>query len=185
MKFGTQVKIMSSFNLEDGCHFGLTGYVVDVSEYGSMAKVVVPEYPNAQYWWDVSVLQPTGKTLQGQAQPPSPPKPSVADEWSLAFSIFGKVGKDEFDIFTKLMRELKELRQEAQKSAEPPPTFYGLLPNEVALIKQGKKINAIKTYRDRTNAGLANAKDIIEAFEKLLAKDAFKPKEPVPDWMIQ
>jgi hypothetical protein len=34
------------------------------------------------------------------------------------------------------------------------------------LVNSGKKINAIKLYRERTGVGLAEAKDAIEAFER-------------------
>ena len=34
------------------------------------------------------------------------------------------------------------------------------------LINSGKKINAIKLYRERTGLGLKEAHDAIEAFEK-------------------
>ena len=35
-----------------------------------------------------------------------------------------------------------------------------------ALVGSGKKINAIKLYRERTGVGLAEAKDAIEAWER-------------------
>jgi ribosomal protein L7/L12 len=35
----------------------------------------------------------------------------------------------------------------------------------IALIKKGNKLEAIKAYRDLTNAGLAEAKDAVEKIE--------------------
>jgi ribosomal protein L7/L12 len=50
-------------------------------------------------------------------------------------------------------------------SAVPPPSTE-LDPDVVQLINSGKKINAIKLYRERTGLGLKEAHDAIEAFEK-------------------
>lgn len=49
--------------------------------------------------------------------------------------------------------------------AVPPPSSE-LDPDVVQLINSGKKINAIKLYRERTGVGLKEAHDAIEAFEK-------------------
>jgi Ribosomal protein L7/L12 C-terminal domain len=50
-----------------------------------------------------------------------------------------------------------------------------LLPPGVAeLIAQGRKIEAIKLYRERTGAGLAEAKTAVERFPQ-------KPASPAPD----
>ena len=38
-----------------------------------------------------------------------------------------------------------------------------LTPEELHLVRMGKKINAIKIYRDRTGVGLADAKTAIDA----------------------
>lgn len=44
---------------------------------------------------------------------------------------------------------------------EPQPD----LPEVVALLREGKKIQAIKAYRERTGAGLKEAKDAVETLE--------------------
>jgi large subunit ribosomal protein L7/L12 len=49
--------------------------------------------------------------------------------------------------------------------AVPPPSTE-LDPDVVQLINSGKKINAIKLYRERTGLGLKEAHDAIEAFER-------------------
>jgi hypothetical protein len=41
----------------------------------------------------------------------------------------------------------------------------GLDPDIQQLLNSGKKINAIKLYRERTGVGLAEAKDAIEGWE--------------------
>ena len=51
--------------------------------------------------------------------------------------------------------------------ADAVPAPSGGVDADVAqLINSGRKINAIKLYRDRTGAGLAEAKDAIEAYER-------------------
>jgi large subunit ribosomal protein L7/L12 len=50
--------------------------------------------------------------------------------------------------------------------AEVQPPSNELDPDVVQLINSGKKINAIKLYRERTGLGLKEAHDAIEAFEK-------------------
>jgi ribosomal protein L7/L12 len=40
------------------------------------------------------------------------------------------------------------------------------LPGVVEQLEQGKKIQAIKTYREQTGAGLAEAKTAVEAIAK-------------------
>ena len=42
----------------------------------------------------------------------------------------------------------------------------GLDADVQALVGSGKKINAIKLYRERTGVGLAEAKDAIDAWER-------------------
>ena len=47
------------------------------------------------------------------------------------------------------------------------PSGSGGIDAEVAsLINTGKKIQAIKLYRERTGTGLAEAKDAVEAYER-------------------
>ena len=48
-----------------------------------------------------------------------------------------------------------------------PTASGGLDPEVVELINSGKKIQAIKVHRERTGLGLAEAKDAVEAFERL------------------
>lgn len=42
-------------------------------------------------------------------------------------------------------------------------SWLELTPEELHLVRMGKKINAIKIYRDRTGVGLADAKAAIDA----------------------
>ena len=42
-------------------------------------------------------------------------------------------------------------------------SWLELTPEELHLVRMGKKINAIKIYRDRTGGGLADAKAAIDA----------------------
>jgi hypothetical protein len=45
--------------------------------------------------------------------------------------------------------------------------LYSQLPPEITeLLRQGKKIEAIKLYRETTGVGLAQAKDQVEAIER-------------------
>lgn len=51
----------------------------------------------------------------------------------------------------------------AQRSMEAPPSAWE---EEVrALVRQGRKIDAIKLYREHTGLGLREAKDAVEALE--------------------
>jgi ribosomal protein L7/L12 len=50
-------------------------------------------------------------------------------------------------------------------AAVPPPS-NDLDPAVIELINNGKKINAIKLYREQTGLGLKEAHDAVEAFEK-------------------
>jgi len=50
-------------------------------------------------------------------------------------------------------------------AAVPPPST-DLDPDVVELVNSGKKIHAIKLYRERTGLGLKEASEAIEAFEK-------------------
>ncbi|MFY9263268.1 MAG: ribosomal protein L7/L12 [Arcanobacterium sp.] len=51
--------------------------------------------------------------------------------------------------------------------ARPQPIDnFGITADERALINQGKKIEAIKNYRERTGAGLREAKDAIDRAEE-------------------
>lgn len=47
----------------------------------------------------------------------------------------------------------------------PEATDSGIDPEIQALVRQGKKIEAIKRLRDQTHMGLAQAKDAIEEIE--------------------
>ena len=49
-----------------------------------------------------------------------------------------------------------------------PPSLESVMPEIIALIQQGKKINAIKIYREVTNIGLKEAKDAVEELERQL-----------------
>jgi ribosomal protein L7/L12 len=49
--------------------------------------------------------------------------------------------------------------------AVPPPSTE-MDPDVVQLINSGKKINAIKLYRERTGLGLKEAHNAVEAFER-------------------
>jgi large subunit ribosomal protein L7/L12 len=47
------------------------------------------------------------------------------------------------------------------------PAAAGAVDADVAqLISSGRKIHAVKLYRERTGAGLAEAKDAVEAYER-------------------
>ena len=64
---------------------------------------------------------------------------------------------------------LAEAKQavEALEQGEPPPAGEpadsSLEAEVLALLEQGRKIQAIKLYRERTGAGLKEAKDAVEA----------------------
>lgn len=66
------------------------------------------------------------------------------------------------------LKEAVDAIEAMQRGTRPPqprgveatPTEF---PEVVSLIEQGKKIAAIKAYRDKTGAGLANAKAAVEA----------------------
>lgn len=74
-----------------------------------------------------------------------------------------------------LEREVAELRARLDVAARPPdrvqapatgPADGGPLVAEVrALLAAGRKIEAIKRYREATGVGLAEAKDVVDAFE--------------------
>jgi len=51
-------------------------------------------------------------------------------------------------------------------AAAVPAAAGGIDADVAQLINSGRKINAIKLYRDRTGAGLADAKDAIEEYER-------------------
>ena len=54
-------------------------------------------------------------------------------------------------------------------------TFTGLTQEEIALVQQGKKIQAIKQVRDRLHLGLKDAKDKVDLAEKSWVESAVMP----------
>jgi large subunit ribosomal protein L7/L12 len=50
--------------------------------------------------------------------------------------------------------------------AQASPGSTELDPEVVRLVNNGKRITAIKLYRERTGVGLKEASDVIEAFER-------------------
>ncbi len=62
--------------------------------------------------------------------------------------------------------ENARLRHRVQKLAESSIDPKQLLPDEIALLNKGLKIDAIKLVRERTLLGLKESKDLVEAFLK-------------------
>jgi len=70
------------------------------------------------------------------------------------------------------------------------PSTTGLTPERraavIALMRQGKKIEAIKIYREATGLGLAESKDAVEALEDSGATYGnapnFETRTPLPHW---
>ena len=66
------------------------------------------------------------------------------------------------------LKEAKDAVEAMEAGREPPPVETMNLAGEVemaALVRQGRKIDAIKLYRERTGMGLKEAKDAVEAME--------------------
>jgi ribosomal protein L7/L12 len=66
------------------------------------------------------------------------------------------------------LAEAKAAVEAIERGEKPPPAAGAVPPNDVDadlwhLLKKGEKIQAIKLYRERTGAGLADAKAAVEA----------------------
>ncbi|HUR37229.1 MAG TPA: ribosomal protein L7/L12 [Terriglobales bacterium] len=53
------------------------------------------------------------------------------------------------------------------------------------LITQGRKIEAIKAYRDATGVGLEEAKNAVEHYQPLMERMGIAPVVNLPDWAEQ
>jgi hypothetical protein len=88
---------------------------------------------------------------RGEKQADAAPEPQPAD-WSAAGG------------------EIEELRRNVQavlQSPAPPAPMEGDLEQRVlALLQGGKKIEAIRIYREQTSVGLKEAKDAVEALAR-------------------
>ncbi len=54
----------------------------------------------------------------------------------------------------------------------------GLTQEEIQALLDGRKIQAIKLYRERTGAGLKEAKDAVEAYDAKSGFDRPRPLKP-------
>ncbi|HUS20109.1 MAG TPA: hypothetical protein VMZ25_10705 [Terriglobales bacterium] len=52
----------------------------------------------------------------------------------------------------------------------------------VELITSGRKIEAIKAYRDATGVGLEEAKSAIERYDPIMKRMGIQPEVTLPDW---
>ena len=61
-------------------------------------------------------------------------------------------------------REFEELREENERlKASGEAIDLALSPSERALVLDGRKLEAVKAYRDRTGVGLKTAKQAVDA----------------------
>jgi ribosomal protein L7/L12 len=96
-----------------------------------------------------------------------------------AIEVYRKfAGVDEYtakDAVWKIEQDMKyEADAEARLSAEPEHDPYIM-----SLVTAGKKIEAIKVYRERTGTGLKEAKDAIDALERGQGSDEERNKTMV------
>ena len=65
----------------------------------------------------------------------------------------------------KLERAVDFLLNQLKLTYVDNPASVGADPDILALVQNGKKIEAIKLYRERTGVGLAEAKDFIDRLD--------------------
>ncbi|NUS73263.1 MAG: 50S ribosomal protein L7/L12 [Corynebacteriales bacterium] len=64
----------------------------------------------------------------------------------------------------KMRQQIERLRRQNQRIADELGIKETLPSDVIALLEQGKKISAIKAYREATGATLKQAKDVIDAY---------------------
>jgi ribosomal protein L7/L12 len=87
------------------------------------------------------------------------------------------VSRSRFEALERRVAELEQLLgarpvggfppgQAAWPAMVPPGAFGGRMDEVRSLLREGKKIAAIKAYREATGVGLAEAKNAVEALER-------------------
>ena len=83
-------------------------------------------------------------------------------------------------IVTAILARRRSSRQMRQLPIEPSDGVASDMVNDsqlLQLLSEGKKINAIKRYREQTGVGLREAKDSVEQIERTVKQ----PAMPMPD----
>jgi ribosomal protein L7/L12 len=73
----------------------------------------------------------------------------------------------EFYELKRRVAELERIIQHMSPDVPPPPPQPQVDPEILRLIREDKKIQAIKLYREQTGAGLAEAKMAVEDIESM------------------
>ena len=85
-----------------------------------------------------------------------------------------------FVFFMRALRGLREVGRALQRSTAPPDGPEPTMEDVGRLVREGRKIDAIRLYRDLTDTSLKDAK---AAVEQMIAMGEFPttPTEPPPD----